>query len=486
MHPQHHPQKSYLIAYLLFFTLGWLGAHRFYIGRWTTGLIYLLIFSLWGAAVILLMLIDFFLLLFLVKKARRTSRSEDPLTLLLPLLFSNQIGSPKILAPWAQTPLNPFRWLLNSLDNLLRIILFFIGPLIVMMYSLYISGSPETLILMIVILIFAGYIGPMHQVLNAIQTAFQNSPSLTKVPLLLEIIETLQGFYNYYFQHRPANVLYYILFPITGLISLLSQSAQQEFKLYKNILILVIITLIFDAILSYSATYPPYLDITDAIFSTLLLIFFGLTTLITALMPTISTCFKLRFSGKRTTLSILTTLTLLFSGLIWIEFNKVEMMPLLANEVITKKMDKELFRHDLTQTTEMFLNYHLKKLSPVSDSPEIKIDEQLTQHYRRHLRSLASEDEIKAFKVMLIPETQGIWLGIHYADLGFDQIQESLLLFLIGPDGHFYHNWQTLPQFMHDRFIFTANSKINSQTYTPQHLSWPCLIDDYPDRKNTK
>ncbi|WP_418113255.1 TM2 domain-containing protein [Vibrio scophthalmi] len=46
------PQKSVGVTYLLWFFLGWLGAHRFYLGRIGSGVIYLLTFGLFGFGLI--------------------------------------------------------------------------------------------------------------------------------------------------------------------------------------------------------------------------------------------------------------------------------------------------------------------------------------------------------------------------------------------------------------------------------------------------
>ena len=41
--------RPYWICLVLWITLGWSGAHRFYTGRWITGLLYLLTLGLFGA-----------------------------------------------------------------------------------------------------------------------------------------------------------------------------------------------------------------------------------------------------------------------------------------------------------------------------------------------------------------------------------------------------------------------------------------------------
>jgi len=52
------PRKSATVAWLLWLLAGWLGAHRFYLGRWFSGLVYLASFGLFGIG----LLIDLFFL----------------------------------------------------------------------------------------------------------------------------------------------------------------------------------------------------------------------------------------------------------------------------------------------------------------------------------------------------------------------------------------------------------------------------------------
>ena len=124
------PKKSYITAYLLFFFFGWLGIHRFYVGKWTTGFIYLAILAYFGVGVLLAMLIDLFLLFFIVRKARRQT-IEDPLFIFFRILFSGFAGQgdQQTLAPWAQKKVNPLLGFFGLFDSLVRILLFFVGYL---------------------------------------------------------------------------------------------------------------------------------------------------------------------------------------------------------------------------------------------------------------------------------------------------------------------------------------------------------------------
>lgn len=46
--------RSALVAYLLWFFLGFFGAHRFYLGRWGSGLVQLVLFGIGSALTIVL------------------------------------------------------------------------------------------------------------------------------------------------------------------------------------------------------------------------------------------------------------------------------------------------------------------------------------------------------------------------------------------------------------------------------------------------
>jgi TM2 domain-containing membrane protein YozV len=44
--------KSYNVSWILLTFLGWLGIHRFYLGKWFTGIVYLVTFGLFSAGIL--------------------------------------------------------------------------------------------------------------------------------------------------------------------------------------------------------------------------------------------------------------------------------------------------------------------------------------------------------------------------------------------------------------------------------------------------
>lgn len=474
--------KSYWIAYFSFFTLGWVGGHRFYVGKWTSGFLYLIFLYLFNFAIIFPMMVDFILLFFIVKKTY-TQPVDDPLRIFLKIIFSRQ-GHEKSLAPWAEVRRNPTTWLVDFIDNTIRVVLFLGGPIWVLMFSFYMSNSLEISILMVFILIFAGYIGPMNRVLNTIQRAFQKSPSLARMPFLTDVVDTMKEFYDYYYNHKPHNVIYYLFYPITILFSLFSheaESARNEFKLYKNIIMLTLITLIIESMFSYSSTYPPYLTMMDAIGNIAVIVILSLFTLIIAVIPTITTCFKFRFSNKRGSLALFTTISLIMMGMMFYEFEQKEMVPLTANHLIKEKLSKEAFRQELAVKTEMFLTYYVPKIQDKS-STQVIVNQKLTDLYRQQLLALASTDEVKTLHVLTIPDpnSTNTWLGIHYASIQFDQMNRPvLLLFLISPTGEIYRSWANVPGAIKRYFTLLQGENINEKTYTYDKISQYGLVDEY-------
>jgi len=111
MSPPPAPRKSATIAWLLWLFAGWLGAHRIYLGRWVSGLVYLASFGLFGVG----LLIDLFFLPVMVRDANAAAApvivigsQPMPLPLSTPLPAAPSSGIvtalPPTIAPSAPPP----------------------------------------------------------------------------------------------------------------------------------------------------------------------------------------------------------------------------------------------------------------------------------------------------------------------------------------------------------------------------------------------
>lgn len=467
-------QKSLLTAYLLLFFFGWFGIHRFYLGRWFSGLIYLSTLGLLGIGVLL----DIFILHNLVRETNEHPEAIIPISFnLLTILFSQ--STDEELAPWSQEPQSAFNRVIDLLDNIVRIILFLISPMLVIMFSMYISGSQQMAFFTIAIVVLAGYMGNIRQMLQTFQHALVTTPALSKVPFLSDIVKNVSEFYNFYAVHKPNNVLFYTFYPLLIFLSFFHKSWSEELNLYRNLLLLILFTVALDTLFSYSTVYLPYLTIWDAILSILFSLTMVLVILMTLLMPTITTSLKFRLSGQRKTLTVVTTLALLFAVAGYqTESIPVENLITITNSFnLENKLKKAKFREDLKQLSEMFLVYYKPRLT--TPPAPITIDKTLTTAYRKHIQSIALPNENQSFTVFSFMQDNQVWLGIHYAKIEFGQLNEPNILMLMDATGTLHTHWATVPPAVQQRFSLLEHPrKIDEKTYTVDKITHPQLIDD--------
>src|SRR5262245_58389714 len=160
--PEEVPQKSLLWAYLFWLCLGLIGGHRFYLGRWLTGLLYLFTAGLYGLGFAL----DFFLLPWMVAHTNRKLREKAEREAMLEVLP---------VAEWTERE-PPFR----PLESLLRLGYFAIAPCAFAVLSLFIDLW-ELIVLMVVTLVVCG-------LLRNVNTLLVKYPALLRVPMVGEAL----------------------------------------------------------------------------------------------------------------------------------------------------------------------------------------------------------------------------------------------------------------------------------------------------------
>ncbi len=472
-------KKSLFIGYILLLCFGLFGFHRFYLGKWLSGFIYLGTFGLLGIGVLL----DIFILPSMVRETNEHPEAMIPISFnLFKILFSHSNTDTEDLAAWAQQPQSRLSRLFDLLDNFVRIIFFLMSPMLVIMFSMYISGSQQIAFFTIAIVILAGYTGNIRRILQSFQHALVTTPALSKVPFLSDVVKNVSEFYNYYAAHKPHNVLLYTFYPVLIFLSFFHKPLSEELNLYRNLLLLILFTVVLNTLLSYSTVYLPYLTILDAVFSILFSLTMVLIILMTLLMPTITTSLKFRLSGQRKTLTVITTLALLFAVAGYqsdsVPFEHV--ITITDSFNLENKMKKAKFREDLKQLTEMFLVYHKPRLSSVP--VPITAHQILTTAYRKHIQSVAIPNENQSFTVFTFTQDSQVWLGVHEAKIEFGQINNPDILVIIDAAGTLYTHWATLPPAVQQRFVMLAQPKqIDEKTYTLDKITHPQLIDDIQD-----
>lgn len=436
------PKKSIFRAYLLWFFLGWMGGHRYYAGKWISGLFYTfsLGFLFMGWAV------DLFLVPFMIKEANKQIEREAEE---YPHWFAS-LEFP--LAPWAQQALE------HRSFAPLKMAFVILGPFIFVL-GVVLLNQLELAFLGLIILGITGFMGSAEK----LQKYIEKYPALEKLPVVGDAVETMKKLYQFYYENKPRSILFYAFYPITAPISLLlSSRTRREMSLYSKILLSIGLVAIIETLLSYSSLYPPFLTWRDAlwlVFLNLLATFFVVTCF---MMPMVSTAFSLNFSGHHKKLRTLTAIALVISISAGIHsyLNTRKAISFTGAMRLSARLDKDAFRKELKESVTMFLRYYLRDLGeplPSKGEPCL-VHPTLTEKFRRHISSLAVADESNAFTVIVF----------HYntpkENTGFDESRIGLgiklvdgtkyfLLYLMDGKGKLYSSWEDAPSVLRSPFV---------------------------------
>jgi hypothetical protein len=192
-----------------------------------------------------------------------------------------------------------------------------------------------------------------------------------------------------------------------------------EYRPYWNFIALLSAVLLIDIAMTYGDTYPPYLDITDAI--SVLTFQIVTVTLITMmlLVPVTAISFRYSLSGRIWRLRLMSVISLMLVGTaIWFgpQLERDDPNPSMFSMLkIDLRMSKADFRDKLTETAVMFFLYHHFNQSTESES--------LTADLRNQLQGIAPDSEAKAIGVKLITHRKlgDPWLVMTYNDTDYGE-----------------------------------------------------------------
>lgn len=457
--PGHGATSSYVRCFLLWITLGWLGAHRFYAGRWVTGWLYVCTFGFGGIG----WAADAF---FLSGMAERAIRFQVP-------DFE--------LAPWAR---EGRRWLI--FDYLLGVVFFFVAPLFFVALMVLLKHF-ELLAVMFLTLIACGLLGN-------VQKAAQRFGVVEKLPILGRAFGFVKALHAFYFAHRPRPFLFYLCYPITCPVAcLLGRTPRVEAILYLRFLWAVLMVIFVQQSMSYGNTYPPHLGLGSAGSMLAMQAFLATAATMFLLVPMITTSFALNLSGEQPRVKFLTIMVLCLSlpigAFTYFGDNFGDQAPMVAGIMLDYRLASPSFREELRAEAEMFLAYHVEAAQhaarsehldglfplsasfhddgsqvPISESSEAPEEElELTRKFRRHVAGILGAGESRAFRVVRIADPaagdeggrdergldeggrdEQVWLGVELHSLSTKR-----LLCLIGPrgsqGGEFFTRWNELP-----------------------------------------
>lgn len=453
-------KKSYTITYILWALFGVIGGHRFYLGKWFTGLLYLFSFGLFFYG----WLFDLIWLFFMVKNHNQPQQEEEK-------YFLKKLTITPELAPWASIQRkNFFVNLLNSIDGIFRTIIFIIFPVFTAFFA-YFFDAFELLAFLVIVLFMTGYIGSIKKGLGSIEDFFSKNKHLSRIPLLPEILDRFKEFYDFYYEYKPSNPLSYILYPIFGLISLTySKKSRKEFGLFVQLIVLIMIALALENLVNFDDKFLPYLEPLDVIGLIILTTVVTFITIPVFLMPTISSSFYLKLSGRNTLNRWLATLGIVLGiGTYYFAINDPDMAPVMAEHRLEAKAKKENFQNDFYDTNQMILNHYIKKAVWEKEGiAYVMKDNNLTKKYRNHIQSIIHKEEAKALIILKL-ETQ------NHAALAVKYTSDNFLLYIIDKDKRIYSHWNALPIELQNQFIL----KQDYHADTPEENIPVFVLDQY-------
>lgn len=453
---------DYIIGYFLLFTLGWLGIHRYYYGKWQSGLLYTFTFGFLGIGI----LVDLFLLPKLIRGHIKEHKAEQ-LLLFEPSLYP-------VFPKWFKNQVSP----IGRGEYFVRILFLIFGPgAIVTLIIGFDVNVPEITLFFIAILVMTGF---FSSYLWNIKSIVLSNHKLSKIPFLIEISSNISKFYEFYFNNKPNHIVYYILYPIIAPFKLLrSDIARKELGLYWGVFYIILMTVLLNFILSYNDNILPYLSFENAI-AVFIPTIVWTPIIIIFLMPVVTTSFVFAYSNKSKSIKIFTMLGLIW--MLWAVYS-TQGIGLVQSLRLSHKIEKIDFKKDLVELSSMFLTYQIRNFEEDNnthiESKEITVNDYLTNKYRKLLAGLLPKSETDAFYVINIPLkiNSATCLGVHFFGGAFKKTN-NILLIVVDQKQRVYLSWKDLPNELKDKYkvISEIDSTVKFKRYN--EVSKPILVDD--------
>ncbi len=418
-------RRPYWVVWVLWFSLGWIGIHRFYCGRWISGLVYVFTLGLGGVG----WAFDMFYFDVLAEGASRVP--VGPIT-------------PSRLAPWAAE----LRY--RRLEFLLRLAYFCLAPFVFVHFCVY-FGHFELLAVMVVVVIACGFLGDLEQVIARMHY-------LERIPMTRPAVFFFRELYEYYMRNRPQPFVFYIFqILLSPFLVWFSPQLRRELWLYGKFLLTIFAVLAVQQLQAIGTTYR-YMPASRIAF------WIGVHLLFTAIMtwqflvPIITTSFTMKLSGQQRGLKVLSflvlALTLPIGGMSLYFVNHSPSPSVLSWNMLHSRLEHAGFREDLSAASELFLK-HYQPYSPPPVAPDTEaLHTELTRRYQLHVGNLAPETETRAFQVFTYSEHSSpseLWLAVVLS-WRHERATGEQTLFLLTPDGRFIANWDAMSPAVRSRF----------------------------------
>jgi len=385
------PIRSTKVAYYWWLTL-FFGAHRFYVGKWLTGLLYpvfLLVFISIEAAFtdeeavyvvgfyFALLLVDAF---FIPRSVRRRNEwfEEDfrahPNRYLIP--------DSEDIAPWARGQKRKSGSGLRR--SFLRVYFFFwLVPFFTGVWAAQLQ-SLEVLIIPIVVLAAIGLIGTLDRML-------EHQPVILEIPGVGPALERVAEMRAHFWEHEPK-----ISRSIWGLFR-----HWKEYKPYWTLALVVAATVVIEGVIAFedNTRFIEWIEAGKIVGSAALI---GGFVVLANLVPITTLSFHYSLSGKRTRLRFMTVGALVATMLGFyvpslaslsesIENGAGRVPSYLSRMRLENRLKDPGFRKELQDKIDVFLWYYINKNMD---------QEQMNENFRSLLMGLVPNDESDAFEII--------------------------------------------------------------------------------------
>ncbi|MCA9719659.1 MAG: TM2 domain-containing protein [Myxococcales bacterium] len=388
------PLRNVGLAYFCLVFLGWLGVHRFYVRRPFSGTLYAFTLGFFGIG----LLVDLVLLPRLVRRVNeelRRAAAEDP----------EHFRKRERIAPWAHQDREG--WSAQLL--LVAGFWFIVTPLFaaITLGMGFESGPIYLAVTLIVIALF----GSPHRLK-------QRYPKLEKVPVLEQVLERLVGLEDYYYEHKPRALIYYLCYPIAAPIAaIFSRPARAEAKMYARVHVLIAGVLALNIVGKWGfALWDETLPTVDAVIILVLIFLMTIMGLTAYVVPTTSTAFSLNLSGRRTQTLLLAAIGggLAVPVSLAVHSCNEHRVTLPDDVLLSARLQERPFQCQLESVSRMVLHHELHERArgqapppPRTGEPSVVVDMKLTEKYRKILGGFISAGETKAFTVAVITWPDG-------------------------------------------------------------------------------
>jgi hypothetical protein len=387
------PRRNLGLAYFLLVLLGWLGAHRFYVKRPYSGTLYALTFGflLVGVALDLLLLPRY------VREVNETlvrEAARDP----------EAFRARERIAPWAHA--HTEKW---SAQLLIVAGFWLFGTPIFTFFAIVAGFSSGPLYLAAMLILLALFGSPRR--------LLARYPKIEKTPILEHVLQRLVELEDFYFEHKPRLLIYYLAYPITmPIAAIFSRPARAEARMFVHGFGLLAGLLAINLASTYSFIFTDAsLSLMDSVLMLLIVFVFAFTGLVIYLVPTTATAFALNLSGRRSQTLVFAAIggaLAVPSGLLASSV-MTHSVSLPHELILSSRLSAPAFQCEFEALGRMFLRHEARGASVEGESRalvgELQVvhDQTRTERFRHVLHGFTTEDETRAFTVAKIWWSEG-------------------------------------------------------------------------------